>query len=441
MDPLPLVTKEVDGKINGGAVGILIALLYDAGLTQAIGANGIHGFVDDCLGKIEGKDPLVSGVAQSGAHALYRKSLLFSVPRLGRARVSVAIGPECLPNLNVFGDPRAVSFFLDKSLVFLGGVLGVQPCKKDRMLGRGGLGVAKEEVVQETVIAAVHKGDARHGGGMRNVIGGGAGQDFPRSHHAREDIVHKGVALGPIHQRNLGQKQVVIHRARPMRNLNVEVSGIVVIEILGDAGSLRLPIQPGAKVAAMVDVIFADHRVHGGVKLDASDLVPPELMLDRDVVDVVVLNGTEDTSHVSHNTRLTAIVDPIVAHDVRANLFLTPSRLVHALEDRLHLVDVPRLAQGAEVVVVAGGDLLAKADAVAFGIVEKIVLNDPPFAPMRADHTRLIGGGRCPGGGGVGHFKAAHRNIIYADLTREEAAFCTLISIKLSLGFLSWKLP
>ena len=106
---------------------------------------------------------------------------------------------------------------------------------------------------------------------------------------------------------------------------------------------------------------MADDHVDGGVELDAGDLVAVELPLDRDVVDVVVLDGGEHAAEVTDDAVLAAVVDGVAAHDVGADVLPVPADLTGG-EHRLELVLVAGLvaAQGGE--VVTGGDLLADGD-------------------------------------------------------------------------------
>ena len=110
-----------------------------------------------------------------------------------------------------------------------------------------------------------------------------------------------------------------------------------------------------------MDAIVPNDHVQGGVELDAGDLVAVELPLDRDIVDVVVLDGGEHTTEVTDDAVLAAVVDGVAAHDVGADVLAVPTDLAGG-EHRLELVLVAGFvaAQGGE--VVAGGDLLTDGD-------------------------------------------------------------------------------
>ena len=60
-------------------------------------------------------------------------------------------------------------------------------------------------------------------------------------------------------------------------------------KVTGDAGPLRLPVQP-QPAGAVVEMVAADDRVDGRVKFDPSDLRAGKILLVIDVMDVVVFD-------------------------------------------------------------------------------------------------------------------------------------------------------
>ena len=68
------------------------------------------------------------------------------------------------------------------------------------------------------------------------------------------------------------------------------------------------------------------------------------------------------------------------------------------------------------------GYLLAKTYGRALCVVQDIILNYPTKAPIRADHSYLLGGGWRPWRCGVSHLKAAHGYVIHACFLRVKAA-------------------
>ena len=147
------------------------------------------------------------------------------------------------------------------------------------------------------------------------------------------------------------------------------------------------------------------------MEFDAGDLVTVELALDRDVVDVVVLDRGEHAAEVADDTVLPAVEDGVAAHDVGPDVLPVPADPAGG-EHRLELVLVAGLvaAQGGE--VVAGRDLLAERDRRALGVVDDVVLDDPALRPVRADQAGLVGGRRCPRSRGVGQFETGDGDVV-----------------------------
>src|SRR5579862_4384314 len=95
-----------------------------------------------------------------------------------------------------------------------------------------------------------------------------------------------------------------------MADLDEQVPVVAVVEVARDARALGLPVEPGAE-RAVVDTVMADLDVDRGVQLDPGDLVAVELALERDVVDVVVLDRGEDAAEVAHDAVLPAVEDRV----------------------------------------------------------------------------------------------------------------------------------
>ena len=112
-----------------------------------------------------------------------------------------------------------------------------------------------------------------------------------------------------------------------MRDLDLDISYIIVTNVFSYAQALILPVYPNSKGRTPVDIVTLDNYIDRRVKLNAAKLVSPELLLYRYVVDIIVFNTTENTSKVTDNTALTAVVYLIVSYDVRADSFLLPPLL------------------------------------------------------------------------------------------------------------------
>ena len=195
---------------------------------------------------------------------------------------------------------------------------------------------------------------------------------------------------------------------------------VVMQEILRDAGALCLPVAPDTH-GGVVDVVAAEDNVDGCVEFDAGDLGTAQLLHVVDVMDVVVLNQTEDTAHAADDAGLLAVVNVAAAHDMASDLFLEPSVVLAATHGvALHLGGTLDAFVG-EVVVVLLVVVFAEGDAAAFAVIDLAILDDPALRPVRADHAVLERRRRSPGRCGLRHRKSGKCDIADAGLRREEA--------------------
>ena len=207
-----------------------------------------------------------------------------------------------------------------------------------------------EYVVVKAHVAVQYAHKAHHLRAVRPVVGRIArgGQRFRAVVHARahggaragDEVVDHRHALRGQFEGAGGEQQVVVHQRRAVGNFDEYVlaqphrgrlvhqvvvrQGVVVEEVLGHAGALRLPVQPQA-ARAVVDVVAAVDHVDGGVHLDAADLRAGQVLADVDVVDVVVLNDGKRAAQMADDAGLAAIVDVAAPHDVGADRLLRPA--------------------------------------------------------------------------------------------------------------------
>ena len=106
-------------------------------------------------------------------------------------------------------------------------------------------------------------------------------------------------------------------------------------KVARDTGPLGFPVQPES-TGAVVNVIPADHRIDGCMEFDPCDLIAAKVPIRVDVMDMVILDEGKSTAHVSHNSRLTAMVDMAVTDDVRSDGFFGPA-FIYALAYRFPL--------------------------------------------------------------------------------------------------------
>ena len=102
-----------------------------------------------------------------------------------------------------------------------------------------------------------------------------------------------------------------------------------------------------------MDVVVGNDRIQCGMEFDASDLPSEEFTLQRNVMDMVMLDTAECAAHMSDDGILSTLVDVVVAYDMTADQPLFPADAT-GLEHGLQLVLVTGLALGFHPLVVAG---------------------------------------------------------------------------------------
>ena len=279
----------------------------------------------------------------------------------------------------------------------------------------------EEQVADVAVIPTTDGGVTGRLGGVRQVVGRRALDDRLVGNHTEHEVVNVGATLGVSLQGHVRGEDVVVHHVGAVADLDEQVAGVVLEDVAGHARALRLPVQPDTQRALLNEVV-PDHRVQGRVQLDTRDLVAVELVLGRDVVDVVVLDRGEHAPQVPHHGVLATVVNVVATHHVRADEVLRPPDVEGGV-DGLELVLVAGLVQTLRGPVVPGGVLLAQRDRRALGVVDVAVLNDPALGPVRADQTRLVRRRRSPRGGRLGQLQATHGDVVdVVDRGVEDAA-------------------
>ena len=162
-----------------------------------------------------------------------------------------------------------------------------------------------------------------------------------------------------------------------------------------------------------MDVISPHDHINSRMHLDTCNLRSAKLHHIVDVMDVVVLDEAEDTAHSANNTALLTVMDVIPADDVASHLFFQPAMILATADCiTFHLSGTLYIFIG-EIMVIVRIQIFSKGNARAFAVGDLAVLNDPAFAPVRADHTILISGRRSPGGSCLCHYEAADCDITH----------------------------
>ena len=181
-----------------------------------------------------------------------------------------------------------------------------------------------------------------------------------------DKIMNHSHALCRYPQRNIRHKDIIVYKCRSMSHFHKYIlahhsalklfcivrTHVVPEDILCDTCSLRLPVRPDTHGAIMDDIPSHDD-INSSMELDTRDLGAAQLHHIVDVMDVVVLNDAEDTSHSADDAALLAVVDVAAADDVASHLLLQPPVVLspaHGIP--LHLGRPLHMVSGEEVVVV-----------------------------------------------------------------------------------------
>ncbi len=96
---------------------------------------------------------------------------------------------------------------------------------------------------------------------------------------------------------------------------------IIMKKILGNAGSLSLPVTPDSHGTVM-DVISSVGDINGCMHLNSCNFSPTLFHHVVDMVDVIILNQTEYTAHAADDSALLTVVNVIASDDMASDLFL-----------------------------------------------------------------------------------------------------------------------
>ena len=99
---------------------------------------------------------------------------------------------------------------------------------------------------------------------------------------------------------------------------------VVMEQIAGDTGSLRLPVEPDTSGTVM-EMIPADDNVDRGMELDPADLCAGKVPLVVNMMDMTVFHHREYTTQIAHDPCLAAVVDIASPDRMRSDRLLAPS--------------------------------------------------------------------------------------------------------------------
>jgi len=103
-----------------------------------------------------------------------------------------------------------------------------------------------------------------------------------------------------------------------------QITMIVVHDVLAYPRTLRLPVTPYSKRAVM-DAVMMDMGIYCSMEFYSRNFITEKFMFQCNIIYMVVMDFTEDTSEMPYYTVLPAIVNGIVADNVGTYCLLAPA--------------------------------------------------------------------------------------------------------------------
>ena len=355
------------------------------------------------------------------------KTFIFTVKIFCSVEICVAINIRRLLDLEI---PLVVAFNRFNPLHVSGKIRGTAVVNRSSVTKLSVLDfgiksvtlfLSDKNVSDPSVIIAINESCTQNLRGMRQMVWG-----RPVNHRVFVDesapkIVDVGVSLRTVVQAIVRSKNIVVHKARSMRNLNHQIAAVFVIDVRAEPCSLCLPIKPSSK-GTVVDIIVPDLHVDCRMELDSSNLIAEKFIACRNVENLVSVNLTEDASQMPDNSVLPAVIDFVPSHDMSADSFFAPTD-VPGLKNSFHLILIARLQFTVGKIVVPGRNFFSQTDSAAFCVVDYVVFDNPTLAPVCSQKSVLHCRRWCPLTGCLSHFKSAYGDIVNAGFLRKKAAF------------------
>ena len=157
------------------------------------------------------------------------------------------------------------------------------------------------------------------------------------------------------------------------------------------------------------------------MKLNSGNLRSAKLLHIVDMMDMIIFNNAEYTSHTAHDAGLFAMVNMASADNMASDFFFQPSMILTAAHRiPLHLRRALHMLSR-KVVVVLRVVIFSERNSRTLAVADFTVLDNPALRPVRPHHAVLIGRRRRPGGRRFIHAKSRQGNIAHARLGRHEA--------------------
>ena len=153
-------------------------------------------------------------------------------------------------------------------------------------------------------------------------------------------------------------------------------SMIVMQKILGDPGSLCLPVTPDSH-RRMVDMIPSHHNIDRRMQFNTGNLRAAKLLHIIDIVDMVILDQTKYASHSSYDSGLLAMMNVTSAHNMTSDFLLYPAMILSAADSvTFHLCRALHMFS-CKVMIIFRIVIFSKRNTGTLTVADLAVLDDP----------------------------------------------------------------
>ena len=141
----------------------------------------------------------------------------------------------------------------------------------------------------------------------------------------QEEIMYISAPLRLFTQTTFRSQNVIINQERTVVYFHEYIFQIIVVEkVLRHPCALCHPVQP-QRSACSVYAVMQNLSINSSMKLNSSNLGTGELTLGPDIINVVIFNQAKGRTHAAAYRCLLAVVNGVIANNVRTYVFLAPT--------------------------------------------------------------------------------------------------------------------
>ena len=121
-----------------------------------------------------------------------------------------------------------------------------------------------------------------------------------------------------------------------MSNLDHQITVIRIVQISAYTYTLCLPVKPCSKYT-VVNIVIKNLYINCCIKFDTCNLISEKFMFHSNIVNMIMFNCAEYTSHMAYNSILSTVINCVVSDNMRPYGSFAPSGSLCS-EHSLHLI-------------------------------------------------------------------------------------------------------